>query len=391
LAALGKAIAAQRTMVADVLPTYILVVVVFYTVAGLATWMVATNPASHPVFTTNADRLLDLSWHWDGEWYMSIVTIGYYLRVGFANVAFFPLFPLLVKWVGLLLEPFAYPDHFVVAGVLVSNTALLLGLFYLYKLAAMEAGRSVARRAVWLAAIMPTAFFFHVAYPESLLLLTAVASLYHLRRGEFWWAALWAAVGSAARVQGAILALPIIWEVGRLTWQKRRLPWRQLPTLVIPFLGIGLFMLFLYQHFGDALAFVHIQKAWDRSFAEPLGTLTAAVNFVIAGYNNANYPWTTVNIVVVLFYLAVALLSVGRWPFVYTIYVFASILLAILMPVPGRPIESGARFMAVVFPVIITLARWSEGRPWLERLLTSVSLPLFALFLALFANWYWVT
>ncbi len=378
-------------MVSDVLPVYVSALVVFYLVVDLATWMMAKNPASHPIFTTNADRLLDASWHWDGEWYMSIITFGYYMKNGFANVAFFPLFPLLVTWLGAWLEPLFYPDHFVVAGVLVSNTALLLGLFYLYKLVDMEAGRVVARRAVWLAAIMPTAFFFHVAYPESLLLLTAAASLYHLRRGEFWWAALWAGVGSAARVQGVILALPIFWEVARLAWRQRRLPWRQLPALALSFVGISLFMLFLYQHFGDPLAFVHVQKAWDRSFASPLATLGTAVNFVVAGYQNADYPWSAVNIVVVFVYLAVALLSVGRWPFVYTLYVFASILLATTMPVAGRPIESGARFMAVVFPVIISLARWSERWPWLERVLTAVSLPLFGLFLALFVNWYWLT
>jgi hypothetical protein len=45
--------------------------------------------------------------------------------------------------------------------------------------------------------------------------------------------------------------------------------------------------------------------------------------------------------------------------------------------------------MWVLFPAFILLARWGE-RPWVDKLITVVSLIGLAIFTALFANGYWV-
>ena len=50
---------------------------------------------------------------------------------------------------------------------------------------------------------------------------------------------------------------------------------------------------------------------------------------------------------------------------------------------------SQRRYMWVLFPAFILLARWGE-RPWLDRLITVSFLLGLGLFTALFANWYWV-
>src|SRR5215831_9722925 len=67
---------------------------------------------------------LDIFARWDSKWYLSIIKNGYLasadLRTAYSNIAFFPLYPYLVKsigWFGVSL-----PDGFyVLVGLIISN------------------------------------------------------------------------------------------------------------------------------------------------------------------------------------------------------------------------------------------------------------------------------
>jgi hypothetical protein len=50
---------------------------------------------------------------------------------------------------------------------------------------------------------------------------------------------------------------------------------------------------------------------------------------------------------------------------------------------------SQRRYVWILFPAFILLARWGK-HPWVDRLITALSLLLLGLFTAMFANWYWV-
>jgi hypothetical protein len=65
---------------------------------------------------------LELFTHWDGAWFKQIVTQGYnYVADGkMHNIAFFPVFPLVVRAVMSL------GFSFEIAGLLVNNLALLV-------------------------------------------------------------------------------------------------------------------------------------------------------------------------------------------------------------------------------------------------------------------------
>ena len=372
---------------ADVLACFIAIKIGFYLLALFATWMLPEYAGgAYGLWHTGADRMIDISWRWDGQWYMSIAREGYRLGDGYANVAFFPLFPLLVRLLGLALGEAQLP----LAGVLVVNFAFLGALFYLYMLAAMDGGPGLARRAIWYVAIMPTAFFFHVAYAESLFLLAAAGVIYHARRGQWWLAGLWGLLGAATRAQGLLLWLPLAWELARHWRREKTLPRRHLPALLLPPLGIGVFMAYLLLRFGDPLAFLHVQSEWGRSFGFPPATLWRGLEAVFAGYQSWKYPLQTINTAMVSIYLAVALASVRRGPASYTLYVVASLTMALLLPVEQSPTESAARFMAVLFPVAFSVAAWSEAYPPLGRLVSAASLPLFALLASLFVTWHWV-
>ena len=59
------------------------------------------------------------------------------------------------------------------------------------------------------------------------------------------------------------------------------------------------------------------------------------------------------------------------------------------MPFSSGLLMSQRRYMWVLFPAFILLARWGEYR-WVDRTITAFSLMGLALFTAMFANWYWV-
>jgi Gpi18-like mannosyltransferase len=367
-----------------VLSTFLVAKLGFYLIAAFGLWMVPEFPrpwTPSAFFTT--PEIVNVVYHWDGEWYIWIAEHGYELKpTGFSPVAFFPLLPLLINLVGRFLAPEQLPF----AGVVVVNVAFLAAMFYLYALATMDGGRSYAQRAIWYVAIMPGAIFFHVIYSESLFLLAAVATIYHSRRGQFWLAGFWAMVASLARVQGVLLAVVIGWELLRRWRAEGGIPWRSVPALALPPLGIALYMGHLYQRFGEPLAFVEAQAAWNRTFSSPWATLWEAFWVVVGGRSwlGGAYGLETLNILVVIAFLVIALLCARRWPAAYNLYVFSGLLVALMTPVDGKYLMSGARFMAVLFPVAFALAYWSETRPILGRAVMVVSLPLFGLLAALF-------
>ena len=65
------------------------------------------------------------------------------------------------------------------------------------------------------------------------------------------------------------------------------------------------------------------------------------------------------------------------------------VLLGSLLPLGSGLLMSQRRYVWVLFPAFILLARWGE-RPWLDRAITLFSLLGLGLAVALFANGYWV-
>ncbi|MER3458768.1 MAG: hypothetical protein C4309_09250, partial [Chloroflexota bacterium] len=92
---------------------------------------------------------------WDSGFYLNIATEGYaFPKDHFANIAFLPVYPLLVYGAKLLV------GNVVLGAVLVSNLAFWLALIVLYRLAALDFGEEVEARAIFYVAIFPTALFF---------------------------------------------------------------------------------------------------------------------------------------------------------------------------------------------------------------------------------------
>jgi hypothetical protein len=75
-----------------------------------------------------ADRLLGVWTRWDGQWYLKIADAGY---VGPGSSAFYPLYPALVKSLGIVLFPLG-PYRYIVAALLISGVAFYFALALLH-------------------------------------------------------------------------------------------------------------------------------------------------------------------------------------------------------------------------------------------------------------------
>lgn len=325
--------------------------------------------------------LLDLlGSRWDTGFYVSIATEGYrYEGVPLPSVAFFPLLPLLMRLLGGL------TGDVVPAGILISNAALLAAMMLLYRLADAEFGASTASRAVWYTLIFPMSFFGSAIYTESLFLLCAIGAFYAARRGYWAIAALLGIGLTLTRLVGVIIApvLLVEWLVQRRRrrgGENRPRAWALAAAVVAP-LGLLAYMLYLRQTFGDPLAFVHATAAWAR-VPQPIPQLVGELLRASGGPNVLN-DWIDLLAVAAFVALGVVLLTEERWS------EGLFVVLGALIPLSSGLLMSQRRYMWVLFPAFILLARWGH-RPWADRAITFAFVLGLAVSTVLFANWYWV-
>ena len=359
-------------------------------VAYLAVPLIADSPSTPPYHLRPPGNVLvdALGSRWDTGFYVSIAEEGYKFEgVPLPSVAFFPLLPLMMR----ALTPLV--GDTLVAGLLISNVALLLAMFLFYRLVAESWAEPVADRAVWYLLIFPTAFFGAAIYTESLFLLTAVGAFYFARRGYWELAALLGIAAGMTRFMGVIVVPLLLLEWLRqwrgMGGEKRPFPLTFLAPFA-PLLGLGAFMLYLQHSFGDPLAFVQGAGAWGRAPQSPLVTIAELLQRPAEGWWTAVLAgrihidnWIDFSAVLLFLTLGIVLLIKKRWAEA------AFVLLGVLIPLSSGLLMSQRRYVWVLFPAFILLAEWGK-RPWLDKTITTFFLMGLALFTALFVNGYWV-
>ncbi len=188
---------------------------------ALAVTLIGTvpPPVSEALWRVSPHEVSNMFARWDTFFYYTIATRGYSWNPAvftYQDVVFFPLYPLLMRWGGLLLG-----GHPMIAGLVVSFAAFAGGLLLLYRLALLELGEDYAWRVVLLFAVFPYAMFFSTVYTESLFLFLTVAAFYAMRRQRVGWAAICGLLAGLTRPNGFWLALPLaylaIWPAGHLS------------------------------------------------------------------------------------------------------------------------------------------------------------------------------
>jgi hypothetical protein len=199
---------------------------------------------------------------WDSGWYSQIAMDGYWYKPGEQSpVAFFPLYPLLIR---ALMSLGLSVYH---SGVLITLLCGPLAIILFTQWAGRLKEQDTARDAGLLLAFYPFAFYLYgVMYSDALFVLLVVGAFLLLERGHLGPAVLVAAIATAARPVAPAVVLGLL--ARRLEWKHQRgEKWGPRDFLpVFAGLGFGAYMLYLWHDFGDPVAFVKMQcvPGWDQ-------------------------------------------------------------------------------------------------------------------------------
>ena len=381
LVKLGIATRFVRT-VRDVLVAFVVSRISIIVVAELASIVIAQRPGNHVAESGNP--LLAVWSRWDAVHYIDIAQRGYYGT----DMAFFPLYPMLIRVVGKLL------GNHLVAGLLISNVAFFFGLLFFYKLVEHQFTRSVAQRAIFYISIFPTAIFFSAVYTESLFFALTVASFYYIREHKWLTAGIIGAFAALTRVEGVLLLVPYAIEVfaaagNGQAWKRVLEPPQRLARVVLGGLAIPLgllsYMTMLWILHGDPLYFSHVQSHWNRHLAPPWFSVFRAVRAIFTQHSAVLVAGQAIELVFTVLMIGVLIAGLRRLPPSFSAYMA----LSIIVPMSTSSLMSMPRFALVLFPMFATLAIWGS-RPSVNNTIVAFSLPLLGLFTVLFADWYWV-
>lgn len=271
---------------------YVAVLVVLTSIVALSYRKQSGGPG------LDGPAILDGWFHRDSAWYWSIAENGYFYHPGQqSSIAFFPSYPLTVRALGTLIG-----GDMQVAGTVVAITAALGAVLLFAHWVRARLAPPSAAVAVGLMLLYPFAFYLYgPMYSDSLFILAVVSAFLLLDRGHPLLAALAGVVATAGRPVGlavtaglAVRALEILAldmlarrrqgaepqsEAGEAgtdgapRWPSLRELARAVPAarlreyvVLLSAGGLVAWCVYLQVDFGDALAWIHVEKApgWNQ-------------------------------------------------------------------------------------------------------------------------------
>jgi len=341
-----------------------------------ASRLVVLAGAATAAYLRTGTRVVDVLISWDGTWYLDIVRGGYpgdpVERGGelLPNpIAFFPLYPLLVRGANRVL-----PGQEVVAALAVSLAAGAAATVLVALLTRRLAGPSAGLRAAALFALAPGAFVLSMAYAEGVLLAAAAGCLLLLLQRRWAWAGVAAAVAGAARPTGIVLAVCCAWAA----WEA----WRRgegLRPLVAPLLaplGTAAYFAWLWVHTGSATIWFRTQQeVWRERIDWGDATVDRVFEF-------GRHPFEDPAVAVVVLGLAVAVAGVVllvTTDLPKTLYVYTAGVL--FLTVASATLGARPRFVFTAFPLVVAAAIRLRGTAYTVVLATGAAvLPLLVVF-----------
>ncbi len=325
-----------------------------------------------PKYSTTPVNIVELlnSWNrWDAINYIRIAQYGYQTQ---NDLAFFPLFPLLISGVSHILGSWSY----LLVGTVLSNGALLGALFLLYWLAQDIAGERVARRSVLYLCIFPTSFYFFAVYNESLFLLLVLCSFMAIRREKWWLAGVIGFLAALTRSAGILLVLPLLYEL----WQARKsiqvtplsLISKLCAVALVP-IGTLTYSIYCWIMVRNPLAFVTVQDAYGRHLQWPWVGLRQAVTALLFAqpFGSASQAHLLLDLSATLGFMLLLILGWRKLPVSFNLWPSILLLYILLDPAMDKPdiLLSNQRFVLEMFPAFITLALLGVRHPRLHSAL----------------------
>ena len=350
--------------------------------ASILYWVLGILPTeTDPLFFNARFYISIFDSGWDVPFYVQIAQQGYKVAgVEHPSVVFFPLLPLLMRLVAPLV------GEYVVAGLLITNGALLLATLLLYQLVENEWGAEIAKRSVWYLLIFPTSFYGSTVYTESLFLLFAVGALYAARQQRWWIVGACGVLVSATRPTGIFVAVLLFVEWWMQQRQAKRRDWAGVCAAGVSPLGLVGYMGYLWAVFGDPLLFVTAQAEFGRitesTWATTANSFLRPQSADLIGASVHNW----IDLLFTITFVIIGCVLARQKRYSEAVFVLMGALLPVLLT---GSLVSQRRYVWILFPAFVQLARWGK-RAWVDWLLTIIFLVGFVVFSTLIVLGYWV-
>jgi len=295
---------------------------------------------------------------------------------GVSNIAFFPLYPGLVRLLTVVPGLGLLAAGYVVTAL--ADAAAAVGLDRFGRL--VPGGRRAGLVLVALVACWPHSVVLAMPYTEALFLALAAWSLVAVLTRHWITGGVLALLAGATRPLGTALAgalvVAALVAVVRAALRERRLEWRPIVAAVLAPLGFLGYWGWLWSRTGRPDAWFWVQEhEWHSTFD---GGRFSLEQLARAAYGE--YPLVLVVNALVLVAAVVLLLAllVERTPVVVAVYALLGTLSVV--GAAGYP-NSKARFLLCVFPLLVPLVRGLARTPWR-------TLAVLLIGLALVSGWY---
>jgi hypothetical protein len=336
---------------------------------------------------------------WDAAHYLFLSEVGY--APGVASDAFYPLWPLLIRW----LAPLFRGSH-LLSGLILANV-LSTGAFVLFhRIAARRFGEEIANWSLVFLLIYPGSVFYQFIYSESLFLLLLMALWWALQEARYVWVWFAAFLLPLAKAVGVFCAMPIIWHIlaAHSVWPLstpasgspvdakrsfKRPGWLSLShgsILAAPLAGWAAYLLLMRTWTGDAFWGFKAQKFWGvHSVWNLVNPSKFAVSFLSPSvFHDFRGSLLDRVLFIVLLYTLPVVWKIGKdmLPWIY----FLGIL-----PAMSGEFTSFTRFSSTAFPMFVALAAYftRENRARARVLFVSVLAILHGFLLWRFVNFRW--
>ena len=331
--------------------------------------------------------LIDIWCRWDSEWQLSIVKWGYVapkdLSGGYSNLAFFPLYPYLVKLFTFWMpERFQTESVYLLVGLIISNISLLLAMYGIAKLSEKLFSNQTAALSVMLIFSLPCAFYFSAFYGESLFLCLIVYTLILAEKDQWLWSALTAAGAALCRPHGILILIPVIClYMSKVNWNFKKIGKAWLWYLLVP-AALCFYFFGLYRLTGDFFAFFKAQASWGRSLTD-----TSAFSQYFEPLHTRHNRPTTIDLIMICTSLVLSIMMIIRTP--HKAYGLYSLVCTIVLIGTGN-LYSLMRYTSVIFPIWIYAADLMKNHKKLFGFICAVFLSLQVLLFCGWINYYWI-
>lgn len=300
-------------------------------------------------------KIFDIWGVWDSGYYLGIAENGYSINIGAtkmtdgqANYVFFPLYPLLIKGLGIII------GNYYLAGLFISNLAFLVAVFYLFLLTKHFYDEDTAYRSIKYIFLFPTAFILSGVFTEAIFLMLLMMTFYYAEKNNWLLSGIFGFLLALSRPVGVFMFIPLC----ILYFNKNRVDNRfklDKNVLFLFLLPLGLFIFLFYVHnlTGNVFDYWKVKRlGWGHELTEPFSVLIKAMF--------SKDIFIFINAWISMFVLVLITLN---WKKIGLVYFIAGII-SFFLPILTGPsaINSMSRYMLAVFPIYFVISNITKNK-----------------------------